>query len=179
MSFFTSFPKNQNFSLSESQSWSMWTGTTGGDFEASDRSLFYTLLSNVTNGNKILEKKLDSCVSTAHNNEDASDYALKVDLEPLLGGKKHESTRSMRQVHMIKDMLDFKNNSAAKYLLLHPVIQTFLELKWRRIKFIFIINFIIYLLFLMTYSLYLSNYYYRPLGHFKNQNVLWDKNCRR
>ena len=64
------------------------------------------------------------------------------------------------QVDIIKDLLDFKN-SPAKEVLMHPVIETFLEIKWRRISKIFLINFCLYLFFLVSYSMYLANIFYR------------------
>ena len=122
----------------------------------SNRTLFHTLLSNATNGDKILAHKLDECVTLKGKDENDPDAALQVDLTPLLEGK------SANQINIIKDMLDFKN-TPARELLLHPVVQTFLEVKWRKIRKVFMVNFLVYALFLLSYSIYLANIFYREL----------------
>ena len=122
-----------------------------------NRTLFHTLLSNATNGHKILAHKLDECVTlVGGRDENDPESALQLDLTPLLEGK------SSNQVNIIKDMLDFKN-TPARELLLHPVIQTFLEIKWRRIRKVFMVTFLVYVMFLLTYSMYLGNTFYRKL----------------
>lgn len=64
------------------------------------------------------------------------------------------------QVDIIKDFLDVTDTRARK-ILTHPVIQTFLEVKWMKIRKFFFLNFLTYLLFLVTYSMYLGNIFYR------------------
>ena len=58
-------------------------------------------------------------------------------------------------------MLDFKSSSAAREVLFHPVMKTYLDLKWRSVKRYFFFNFACYFIFLVTYSLFLGNIFYR------------------
>ncbi len=61
----------------------------------------------------------------------------------------------------MKDVLDFKDVPGAVQILLHPVIQTFLEIKWSRIRRLYFLTFATYVVFLLTYSAYLANIFYR------------------
>ena len=61
---------------------------------------------------------------------------------------------------ILKDMLDFKS-TAAREVLFHPVMKTYLDLKWRRVKRYFFFNFSCYVIFLIAYSLFLGNIFYR------------------
>lgn len=51
-------------------------------------------------------------------------------------------------------MLSFREE--ARSVLMHPVIETFLDIKWRKIRKFFFLNFAVYLIFLITYSLLLG-----------------------
>ena len=51
-------------------------------------------------------------------------------------------------------MLSFRDH--ARTVLTHPVIETFLDIKWKKIRKFFFINFAVYFLFLVTYSLLLG-----------------------
>ena len=44
----------------------------------SGRSLLYKTLSNITNGDKLVLEKLDSCISTTGENPDDEDWAVTV-----------------------------------------------------------------------------------------------------
>ena len=70
------------------------------------------------------------------------------------GGEKGE-------ISVLKDMLDFKESTAAREVLFHPVMKTYLDLKWRTVKRYFFFNFACYVIFLLTYSLFLGNIFYR------------------
>jgi len=122
--------------------------------DGNDRTVFYSLLSNATNGDGVLKQKLDQCVSMTRPDENDPECAIEVNLTPLLEGNNDN------QVDIIKDMLDFKETNARE-ILLHPVIQTFLDVKWKKIRVVFFLTFASYILFLMAYSSYLANIFYR------------------
>ena len=117
--------------------------------------MFFSILKNATNGDQILLRKLDECVSATGDDENDPSYAVQINFNPLLEGNKGGS-----QTDIVKDMLHFKDTKAAA-VLNHPVIETFLEIKWRRIRPIFFLNFFVYLVFLVSYSLFLGNMFYR------------------
>ena len=78
---------------------------------------------------------------------------LSFDLHDLT--LKYEPSLFRQSSQVIKDMIDFKS-SATRALLTHPVIEAFLNYKWQKSKKFFMLNFIIYLLFLITYSVFLG-----------------------
>ena len=57
-------------------------------------------------------------------------------------------------------MLDFKDTDARE-ILVHPVMETYLDLKWKKVKIWFLINFATYVIYLVSYSLFLANIFYR------------------
>lgn len=123
--------------------------------KTSTRTVFYSVLKNATNGDKILLEVLDECVSATKDDESDPEYAVEIDLSPILAGG-----QDTNQIDVIKDMLEFKN-TPAKEVLKHPVMETFLDLKWRNIKNLVMINFAIYFIFLVSYSFFLGNMFYR------------------
>ncbi|TRY72563.1 hypothetical protein TCAL_06511 [Tigriopus californicus] len=118
-------------------------------------TVFYSVLKNTTNGDQILLDVLDECVSATMEDENDPKYAVQIDLSPILAGGEDAN-----QIDVVKDMLEFKN-TPAKEVLKHPVMETFLDLKWRKIKNLVMINFAIYFIFLLSYSLFLGNMFYR------------------
>jgi hypothetical protein len=61
---------------------------------------------------------------------------------------------------MLEDLLEFRD-TAAKNLLTHPVMETFLEVKWRKVQRLFFFSFLLYFLFVLSYSIFLGNIFYR------------------
>ncbi len=131
------------------------------------RTVLNCILENATNGDDLIRRKLDSCVADSRKgsaskgtyalDENDPDYAITVDLNLLMDGNGGEN-----QIGILKDMLDFKQDSlAARELLFHPVMETYLELKWKKVRRFFFFNFATYLLFLIAYSLFLGNIFYR------------------
>ena len=84
------------------------------------------------------------------------DYQLQIDFSRL--STQEGNTDSA----VIKDILSIKHKAAEK-LLLHPVIETYIDLKWKRAKKYFFANFITYLVFLLAFSFFLANIFYRPV----------------
>ena len=123
---------------------------------AYDHTLCYHILKNTINGDKLVSKKLDDCVTANMLDNTDPDYRLQIDFSRLTG--QEGSINS----DVIRDILSIKHDAAEK-LLLHPVTETFIDLKWKSTKKYFFLNFIIYLVFLLSFSLFLANIFYRPL----------------
>jgi len=122
-------------------------------------TLYKAILSYATNGDKLITCILDECVERGGSDDiNSHESFLRVSFTSLGSSKK--PTRQSSQV--IKDMIDFKS-SATRALLTHPVIEAFLNYKWQKSKKFFMLNFIIYLLFLVTYSVFLANIFYRKI----------------
>jgi hypothetical protein len=118
-------------------------------------TIYGAILQHATNGDQLIIHKLDESVSRGGNMDiNSSDSNITVDLGPLI------SKNLSKQTSIIKDMIDFKTPTT-RALLTHPVIETFLDIKWRRVKKYFLTNFLLYLSFLLTYSLFLGNIFYR------------------
>ena len=113
-------------------------------------------MKNTINGDKIVSQKLDECVTT--NNLDSSDpdYKLQIDFSRLVGQEGSMNSDILRDILCIK-------HDAAEKLLLHPVLETFVNLKWKKTKKFFFLNFLIYFMFLLSFSLFLGNIFYRPM----------------
>jgi hypothetical protein len=70
-------------------------------------------------------------------------------------------------------MIDYKT-PMTRALLTHPVIETFLNIKWQKVKKYFFLNFLLYLSFLLMYSLFLANIFYRNdvVGSIKLSDII-------
>lgn len=123
---------------------------------AFSRTLCYHILKNTINGDNLVVKKLDECVTSNKQDNTDPDYRLTIDFNRLTG--QEGSINS----DILKDILSLKHE-AAERLLLHPVLETFIDLKWKSTKKYFFLNFLIYLVFLLCFSLFLSNIFWRPL----------------
>ena len=123
---------------------------------AFSRTLCYHILKNTINGDRLVLKMLDECVSSNKQDNTDPDYRLDIDFSRLTG--QEGSINS----DILRDILSLKHEAAEK-LLLHPVLETFIDLKWKSTKKYFFLNFLIYLVFLLCFSLFLSNIFWRPL----------------
>ena len=72
---------------------------------------------------------------------------------------------------VVKDILRIKH-TAANNILLHPVIEAYIDQKWIGVKKYVSAHFCIYLAFLLTYSWFLANIFYRPLHEYGNTLVI-------
>merc|ERR1711892_260527 len=125
----------------------------GMEDPSTGRSLLHKLLTTVTNGDKIVVDKLDSCISASGEDVDDDGYGIIVDHKCLVD----EDTRSMVA---IKDLLHLPNKITTK-VLSHPVIMTFIEKRWLRTRWTFLISFALYLTFVLLFSSFLWLMYER------------------
>ena len=117
------------------------------------RSLLYKLLTLVTNGDKIVLEKLDSCITTSTEDTDDDDFAIRVDHKFLVD-------EDPRNLTLVKDLLNLPRKLTSN-ILTHPAITTFIERRWARTRPMFILSFVLYLVFLLLYSTFLSMMYTR------------------
>jgi len=120
----------------------------------SGRSLLYKTLSNITNGDKLVLDKLDTCVSTSSEDPDDEDWAVTVSHRYLVD----EDPRSMT---VVNDLLHLPSDKIATKVLRHPVIKTFIERRWKRTRSIFLVSFFLYLLFVVLFSSFVALMYGR------------------
>ncbi len=112
-------------------------------------TVYKGILSHVTNGDQLISDLLDQSVQRggAVDVNSINSY-ISINFRPLLSSKRTSS-------QVIRDMINYKS-PATRALLTHPVIETFLNIKWNRWKRIFLFQFIVYLLFLVVYSVFLG-----------------------
>ena len=116
-------------------------------------TVYKAILSYTTNGDQLISRILDNCVHRGgHEDINSKDSYLKVNFVTLTS-----KDPSRKSIQVIKDMTDVKS-PATRALLTHPVIETFLNNRWRRWKKYFMGTFIIYMLFLVTYSVFLGKW---------------------
>ena len=123
------------------------------DSPLSHRSLLYHLLTVVTNGDKIVLKKLDTCVSTSCDDVDDDDYHVIVDHKRLVD----EDPRSLV---LVRDLMNLPRKRTSP-VLSHPVLTTFIEKKWLRTRWLFLLSFTLYLIFVLLFSTFLWMMYER------------------
>ena len=117
------------------------------------RSLLHKLLTTITNGDKIVAEKLDSCIAVNGDDVDDADFAVIVDHRYLVD----EDPRNMV---LIKDLLHLPKKISTK-VLSHPVITTFIEKRWLQTRWSFLISFTLYLTFVLLFSSFLWLMYER------------------
>ena len=118
---------------------------------------------DVTNGDRIVRQKLDECITETTEDENDPGYSIVVDLNPLRSQHKcnsNQSTATTISSSVVRDLIDLRH-TAANFLLCHPVIETYMNFRWFTMRHFFFINFVLYAMFLLTYSLYLGNIFYR------------------
>ena len=111
-------------------------------------------MKNKFNGDRIVLKKLDECVIANTHDTDDPEFKLQIDFSRL------ESSNSNCDV--IKDIISIRHIACTK-VLLHPVIQSYIDIRWRKMKRFVYANFWLYVLFLCSYSWFLRNIFYRQL----------------
>ena len=66
-----------------------------------------------------------------------------------------------RSMTVVNDLLHLPLNKIATKVLRHPVIKTFIERRWKRIRLIFLVSFFLYLLFVLLFSSFVWQMYQR------------------
>ena len=107
-----------------------------------------SLMRHTTNWDKIFAEELDKSVSVYEefDPEDENDprFAIKVDFAPFFGHFKGQ---------IIKHML-FEGHKLAQPAFNHPVLETYLNLRGRRLNTLFRISFLLYFFFVLAHSVY-------------------------
>ncbi|PSN44088.1 hypothetical protein C0J52_11915 [Blattella germanica] len=102
-----------------------------------------------------LEGFLDECIEDNKLSLHSADYALTFNYRFLSEGIKKVQTPETEA------LLYMSQSRKLKHLLKHPVISTFIDLKWKRVQAIYYINVLIYtffLIFLNSYVIFLTSY---------------------
>jgi ankyrin repeat protein len=101
----------------------------------------------------VMENFLDECIDSSDESSVQQDYMLTFDynfLNPIKGSDE-------KQQYCVPEMPPLKYLASKykfKHLLKHPIITSFLTLKWRKIRFMYFTNFVFYSLFLSVLTWY-------------------------
>ena len=120
-------------------------------------TVLYHIMQNTIDGDKIVLQQLDEYIQTTSSHDQKQERAMKIDFSRLESGND-------KGCELIKDILRIPQE-ASKDILLHPIIEAYLDIKWKKTRKYISAHFCIYLLFLLTYSWFLANIFYRPLHH--------------
>ncbi|XP_039481261.1 transient receptor potential cation channel protein painless [Drosophila santomea] len=114
---------------------------------------------------EVLEEHFDSCITTNGERPGEQNYEIIIDYKNLMrqerdsgsGVDSGKTSVNLNQLHDEMAPIAFiAESKEMRHLLQHPLISSFLFLKWHRLSVIFYLNFLIYSLFtasIITYTL--------------------------
>ena len=108
-------------------------------------SLASKLLTQVTNGDKIVLAKLDRCVKTTHGDPHDKEYGVAIDYRYLVDD-------DSRNFSLLTDILEVPRDATVD-IMDHPVITTFIKRRWP--KGLFYVMAAVYLVFVLCFTFYL------------------------
>ena len=109
-----------------------------------------------------MKRELDIHVNATCRDEDSIDYAIEIDFEGIL------CEESPKQSTVIKDLLEleiatrYNSKNAITSLLKHPLVATYIALKWKKTKWYFYTTSVLFILFLTLYSSIVTYFFNRP-----------------
>lgn len=110
---------------------------------------------------KVLETHLNSCISTNGRRSGDDNYKIRFDftnLVPLIVRKEQQNAWDSAQVSQCTDEMapiEYMTKSPElKHLVKHPLIASFLFLKWHQLALVFYANFICYTIYCLAIILY-------------------------
>ena len=161
-----------------------------------NHTLLYHIVKKAKNGDQIVQKILDDYVTTNSSmTEKIESYNYKLDKfedfetirvdfsrlksTPLLGNDNESIKPSPKSCSIISDITLLSNEKKGE-ILLHPVIQSYIDFRWNKTRILIWLSFSIYFIFLLTYCFFLRNIFFRPLheeaifGDIFTQNIIDD-----
>lgn len=102
---------------------------------------------------KVLEKHFDTCITANGCRRSDDDFEVHIDYKNLVNANVENVSDEMAAIEYIS-----KSNEL-KRLMMHPIIASFLSLKWNRLALFFYINFFICVLFAVITVIYILAYY--------------------
>ena len=112
------------------------------------KTVLNALLDDVINGYKILSKCLDDLITRTTDNPDSETFALRINFEGLI-----ETSSTKQCGHLIEIFNKSKSGTEKDFpIIRHPVIALFIWKKWRMAIWFFLINAVLYIIFLSIYT---------------------------
>ena len=124
-----------------------------------NQSVLTRILTSCVDGDEIIKNQLDKCVTETGRNEYEIDFS-----------KIFKTDSDNQQCNVVNEIMDLRNQTeegseskeAFTKLIEHPVIATFIQLKWKKTCYYFYITSIMFFLFLILYSSFTSYIFTRP-----------------
>lgn len=110
-----------------------------------------------------LERHLDNCITTNHARMGDDDFEIEIDFSNFLPVKPKTKMRSEFQEEM-PPIIAISKTKELKHLMTHPLITSFLFIKWHRLFKIFLINLIFYAIFCTSLVVYVVFFYGKKSG---------------
>jgi len=108
-----------------------------------------------------LKRFLDECIVPTTDLND-KDCLVQINYKFLISSDTCE--KETRALDLISSLEKFKN------LVIHPVLTSFLELKWKRMNFLIYIGIFLHFLFLIYMSIFILNFFDSPLYNSNNSS---------
>lgn len=109
-------------------------------------------------GHDVLGEFLDDCIKCSSNVNERN-CEIHIDYRFLMPPNNGEKLHSeMHSVHVIAE------NSKLQKLILHPVISSFLQIKWRKIDYLVYINLLIFFVFMVFLGGFIINFFHANNG---------------
>lgn len=123
----------------------------GADLGAQNKTVSSAtrLILQLPNGVNTLMNTLNESIVT--NGMDPSEVCCKVTFDYSVLLSKHRE----QQMGIIKDIIDHPREQLTADLIRHPVIESFLCLKWRKIRFLFFLDVFLYMIFMAGVTAYI------------------------
>ncbi|XP_041983044.1 transient receptor potential channel pyrexia-like [Aricia agestis] len=119
------------------------------------RTAIDMILNNLSKPTDFMEEVFDTCISSNCQNFQDSACEITVDYRILM-----PSTCEMEQIKVIKALLKTGNRYGQKRLLLHPLVESFLYLKWKALLPFFYTIIFVYSLFVASLTIFCYSVFY-------------------
>ncbi|XP_068146766.1 transient receptor potential cation channel protein painless [Drosophila tropicalis] len=97
---------------------------------------------------ELLEEHFDSCITTNGQKPGVEGFEIMINYKNLMRQEKPDSGKNLQYLHdEMSPIAYIAETKEFRHLLQHPLISSFLFLKWHRLSVIFYLNFLLYTLF--------------------------------
>lgn len=121
---------------------------------------FSLILKQLPSANQLLQRLFDARISLSNKPHHDPDFHIIFDYSVILSEDKKVFQSSL--------MSEF-TRSHLEPLLKHPLLESFLYLKWQKIKTLFYLSVFMYFLYLMIHTLFIITTFGHEQSHFSNQ----------
>lgn len=121
------------------------------------RTAIEILMNNISKPTKYMENLFDTYISTNNQNLQDADCEVTVDYSILM-----PRSCEMEQMKVVEALIKTGNRYGQKRVLIHPLVESFLYLKWKALLPFFYAILALYALFVMSLTIFtVSVFYYR------------------